>query len=296
MKQTHTHRLEARPPASAERRLLLVALLIYDLGMTGLPSAKHQPLTERASEAEHFNRLLPEAIRRLQPEVRFRAENAIDGFARAKLLLPIDREIASFRAITAAEEAASALIRSLQLRGYPGADLIDLRRHAHKAAVPFFLNAVRHEIAGDREIDLTVTLSADPPKLTVALPLRQFIDLPDGLANFHLELAGPLNMIGSRPGVTEGELFDAAVQRVAGSRRVDKLIASEANARNRILYAHDAGLPCSQATLQSIEQRERAAKLCLLLAIAVMQVNHHQRMALQCLAGSLKVIGRSRAN
>lgn len=248
---------------------------------------------EGTAEAEHFHQLLPEAVRTLPPEVRYRAQNALDGFARAKVLLPIDREIASFRAITAAEEAASALIRSLQLREYPGAHLVDLRRHAHKSAVPFFLNAVRHEIAGDSEIDLRVTLSANPPKLTVALPVRQFVDLPDDLANVHLEFADPLGMVGSRPGVAEGEYFDVAVQRVAGSRKVDKLIASEANARNRILYAHDAGLPCSQATLQSIEQRERGATLCLLLAIAVMQVDHHQGMALQCLAGFLRVIGRS---
>lgn len=247
---------------------------------------------EGAAEAERFDRLLSEAVRNLPPEVRYRSENALDGFARAKVLLPIDREIASFRAITAAEEAASALIRSLQLREYPGAQLVDLRRHAHKAAVPFFLNAVRLEIAGDREIALTVTLSASPPKLTVALPVGQFVDLPDDLANVHIELVDPLGMVGSRRGVAEGEYFDAAVQRVAGSRKVDKLIASEANARNRILYAHDGGLPCSQATLQSIEQRERGAKLCLLLAIAVMQVDHHQGMALQGLAGFLKVIGR----
>ncbi len=269
--------------------------LIYDVVMTDLPSEKHESSMEGAAKAEHFHRLLPKAIRKLSPEVRYRAENALDGFARAKALLPIDREIASFRAITAAEEAASALIRSLQLREYPGAHSVDLRKHPHKAAVPFFLNAVRHEIAGDREIDLTVTLSADPPKLTVALPVRQFVDLPDDLANVHLELADPLGMVGSRPGVAESDYFDAAVQRVAGSRKVDKWIASEANARNRILYAHDGGLPCSQATLRSIEQRERSANLCLLLAIAVMQVDHHQGMALQCLAGFLKVIGRAGA-
>lgn len=245
------------------------------------------------AETEHFNGLLPKAVSRLPPEVRYRAENAIDGFARAKALLPLDREMASFRAITAAEEAASALIRSLQLRGYPGADLIDLRRHPHKAAVPFFLAAVRHEIAGDRKIDLTVTLSVDPPILTVALPVRQFADLPDHLADMHIEFADPLGMVSSKPGVAEGDVFDAAVRRVAGSRKVDKLIASEANARNRILYAHDGGLPRSQATLRSIEQRERDARLCLLLAIAIMQVDHHQGMALQCLAGFLKVISRS---
>ncbi|WP_375428959.1 hypothetical protein [uncultured Sphingomonas sp.] len=261
--------------------------------MIDLPAERHQPLIEGAAEVEQFQQLLPKAVRRLSPEVRYRAENALDGFARAKVLLSIDREIASFRAITAAEEAASALIRSLQLREYPGAHLVDLRRHPHKAAVPFFLNAVRHEIAGDKEINLVVTLSADPPNLTVALPLQQFVDLPDDLANVHLQLADPLGMIGSKPDVEEGDFFDAAVQRVAGSRKVDKLIASAANARNRILYAHDGGLLFSQATQTSIEQREQGAKLCLLLAIAVMQVDHHQGMALQCLAGFLKVIGRS---
>lgn len=249
-----------------------------------------------ALQVGNFHRLLPIAIRNLSPEVRFRAENAINGFARAKALLSADREIASFRAITAAEEAASALIRSLQLREYPGAHLIDLRKHPHKAAVPFFLNAVRHEIAGDKHIELTVTLSADPPKLTIALPISQFVDLPDDLANMHIELIDPLGIVGTRPGVAENEFFDAAVQRAAGSRKVDKLIASEANARNRILYAHDGGLPLSRATMQSIEQRERDAALCLLLAIAVMQVNHHQAMVLQCLAGFLKVIGRSSAS
>lgn len=240
--------------------------------------------------------ILPQAIERLPRPVRYRAQNALDGFSRAKALLPIDREIASFRAITAAEEAASALIRSLQLREYPGANLIDLRKHPYKAAVPFFLGAVRHALAGEREFDIRLTLSADPPKLTVALPLRQFVALPDDLVNVHLELVDPLGMVGTTPGTDAGAYFDAAVQKVAGSRQVDKLIASEANSRNRILYAHDGGLPRSQATLASIEQRERGAILCMLLAVAVMQVEHHQGMALQCLAGFLKVIGRAAAD
>jgi len=71
-----------------------------------------------AAETEHFHRLLPKAIDKLPPEVRYRAKNALDGFERARALLEIDREVASFRAITAAEEAASASIRSLQLREY----------------------------------------------------------------------------------------------------------------------------------------------------------------------------------
>lgn len=237
--------------------------------------------------------LLPQAISRLPSPVRYRAENALEGFSRAKVLLPLDREMASFRAITATEEAASALIRSLQLRGYPGAEMIDLKKHPHKAAVPFFLHAVRNELARHRKIDFTITLSVDPPSITVALPLRQFASLSDDMMNVHIELVDPLGILSSREGVEEENYFDEAVRKVAGSRKVDKLIASAANDRNRVLYAHDGGLPRSQVTHEGIEIRERQGTLCLMLAIAVLQVQHHQPFALQCLAGFLKVIGRS---
>ncbi|HEX7822666.1 MAG TPA: hypothetical protein VF463_18845 [Sphingobium sp.] len=239
--------------------------------------------------------VLPKAVARLPSPVRYRAENALDGFIRARALLPIDREMASFRAITAGEEAASALIRSLQLRDYPGSDLIDLKKHPHKVAVLFFLDAVRHELAGKGTVDLSVTLGADPPKLTVSLPIRQFVDLPDDLANIHIELAEPLGLIGTKPGVEEENFFDKAVQKVAGSRKVDKLIASQANSRNHILYAHDNGFPISQVTERAIDLRENGAVLCLIIAIAILQVNHHQSFALQCLKGYLKVIKRSKA-
>lgn len=237
--------------------------------------------------------LLPRAVSQLPPPVRYRAENALDGFSRAKMLLPLDREIASFRAITAVEEAASALIRSLQLRGYPRAEFIDLKKHPHKAAVPFFLSAVRHELAGDGKIDVTITLSITPPKLTVMLPMRQFASLPEDMADFHIQLVDPLGMVSTKAGIDEVEHFDKAVRKVAGSRKVDKLLAHEANARNRILYAHDGGLPSSQVTAESIEVRERQGILCIMLAIAVLQVEHHQGFALQCLAGFLKVIRRA---
>jgi hypothetical protein len=249
--------------------------------------------SDNSQAADAIWRVLPQAIKNLPGPIRHRAENALDGFARARKLYPLDREIASFRAITAAEEAASALIRSLQLRKYPDADQIKLWMHPHKAAVYFFLRAVHHEVFRNKVVTMNVTLSADPPKLTIALPIRQFGQPPPDMEDYQIVLTDPLGMVGSRPGITEDDYFDAAVQKVAGSRRVDKLIAKEANGRNRILYAHDTGLPRSQATLEGIESRERGAKLCIILAIAIMQVDHHQGMVLQCLRGFLKVIGRA---
>jgi hypothetical protein len=236
--------------------------------------------------------MIAKAIEKLPREVRYRAQNALEGFRRAHVLLPIDREMSSFRAITAEEEAVACLFRALQFRGYPGASSLSLKLHQHKSGAVFFLAAVRHEIVRAGNLRLIVTVSPEPPSVTVALPLSQFLSVDGKLADAHLELAEPLGFVHSTPNVDEFEHFDAAVAKVADGKKVDKLIDGIANARNKILYAHDTGLPVSRVDADGIAQRERTADLFLLLAIAVLQVEGHQAMATQCLRGFLKVIGR----
>ncbi len=48
----------------------------------------------------------------------------------------------AFRAITAEEEAATALIFALQRRRYPRANELDSYKHAHKAGLTPFLRAI----------------------------------------------------------------------------------------------------------------------------------------------------------
>lgn len=123
-----------------------------------------------------------------------RAQNSLTGFERARALLDIDREMAGFRAITAEEEAATALFRSLQLRGYEGANRIRLKDHFTKSALGPFIRAVQHSLSSGGNLTLRLTLEVAAPKLTVRLPLAQF-DLPD---EFELTLAQPLGMLGAR--------------------------------------------------------------------------------------------------
>ncbi len=237
-----------------------------------------------------LRQMLRRAVVNLPNAVRYRAVNAFQGFERSKVLFPIDREMASFRAITAEEEAAAALFHSLKIRRYPGAELLDPKLHNHKAAVGFFLEAVKYAVVRDIELTITLTLTEDPPALTVAFPVSQFgVEMPE---NTHIVMAEPLGVHGTQSGGVPADYFDSAVNKVAGDRRVDKLIDKAANARNRILYAHDTGLPKSEVTLASINNRERRAENCILLAIAVLQVDTHQAFAVQCLQGFLKVIGR----
>ncbi|WP_334656160.1 hypothetical protein [Sphingomonas panaciterrae] len=239
-----------------------------------------------------FKPIIEKAVVNLLPTVRYRALNSLEGFRRAKRLFDLDREMASFRAITAEEEAVTALFKALQVRGYTGAEKLNSRSHQHKAAAPFFMNAVLHSVAANREVKLTISIAVKPPSVTVALPLNQFDKLRNLPADLHMELVHPLDMVRSRHGVPAGDYFDESVAAAAGDRNVDKLILKAANSRNKILYAHDSGLPASRITISGIEHREASALRFIIYAIAVLQVDGKQALAQQCLDGFLKVLGR----
>src|SRR4051812_2704559 len=68
--------------------------------------------------------------------------NAFHRIKRAWSLRLLDPEIAVFSAITAEEEAASAVISALKTKGYSGADILNPRSHPHKAGVIYMAQAV----------------------------------------------------------------------------------------------------------------------------------------------------------
>lgn len=61
---------------------------------------------------------LRQITQKLPGNIRFRALNALEHFGRAIDLIEIDKAMASFRAITGEEEAASALMLAVALRRY----------------------------------------------------------------------------------------------------------------------------------------------------------------------------------
>lgn len=75
-----------------------------------------------------------EASNRLVPRVKHRARSAFEHLRKAWRLRGLDNEMAIFRAITAEEEAATALILALQIQCYPGADQLRPWNHVHKSA------------------------------------------------------------------------------------------------------------------------------------------------------------------
>lgn len=246
------------------------------------------------TNVEKLGEVLRLAVAKLPKPVRMRAQSSLEGFDRAFALFEVDREMSSFRAITAEEEAAAALFRALQVRGYPGSDRLDLKRHDHKAALWPVLDAARMAI-GEGFRDVEFQLGAEPPKIRVALKLAKFVEnLPEDLAEAHIELVHPLDVLRSVGGKPDD--FGAQIQKIVelhGEASIRAHVRSVANSRNKILYASDQTLPKSGATLEGLDRRKRQAVIALCLCVGVLQTRRHQNYALQALDCFLRILDRA---
>jgi hypothetical protein len=241
---------------------------------------------------------LRDAVEQLPGPVKMRARNAFEGFDSARQLLSVDREISSFRAITAEEEAVTALFRSLQLRKYPAADQLNLYSHSHKAAVAPFLSAVKMALVGENgELNIQLTIDIAKPGITINVLLKEFGIVIPGRENLSLQLVEPLGLLGgTEDGASPTAFYDRHIAKVATAvnvKNIMEFIKKEANTRNTLLYASDTDVPASKATEETIEFRQKRADTCLYLAIAVLQVKTHQTMAVQGLAAFLKMLGKA---
>lgn len=203
-----------------------------------------------------------------------------------------DREMASFRAITGEEEAATALMMAVQLKGYPGADRFNPRNHHHKAAVVACVVAIGKTLQPVLA-EFQLTFHFEKGRIDMKIPLSTFgVANADGLG---LQFVEPLGLLHVREGVPGDKVFAEALSGlVDGSEfaNVRKLIAAQANSRNRLLYASDKALPKSEATAEGLENRKNRALTMLVLTVMVLQSSTHQAMVTQAVPAFLSVISK----
>lgn len=256
-----------------------------------------QPNTSvRSLDTTGLSRIRPkliEALQQLPRPVRSRALNALDGFDRADRLLESDREMASFRAITAQEEAAAAIFRALQLQNYPGAERLKIGDHRHKAAIYPFMDAVRAKIFADvGSLTFTFELSVKPPSIAIKIPLAALGVTHPELVGFAVQPVYPLHLLSSQDGVPyQFEKEFSEITSATSRNKVDRFVKRLANQRNTLLYAGDQSAPESKATSDDLRSRRAAAEALLYLCIAVMQTSIHQHLVIQSLEAFLKVLG-----
>lgn len=234
----------------------------------------------------------------LKGHPRHCGRNAFQHLRKAWRLYGLDNEMSLLRAITAEEEAATALILALKARRYPGADRLDHRRHDHKAGVAPFLYAVGPvlsvwEFARPR---IHLSWADNRPRLNVsvsALAAGVSSD-PDQL----LQPDEPFNFIareGSHDGPGEVMTFANQLAELAsgkGAGEILDFIREEANLRNRLLYAKSDGIPSATFNRSLLLAKLRRVCLMLQVTIGILQTPAHQLFAVQCLEAYLGALRR----
>ena len=195
-------------------------------------------------------------------------EAALIHLEHAHEIAKIDPAMAIFRSITAEEEAATALFRSLQDLKYPRASEILLRNHLHKAAAyPFILSVVKHttylKFNGIEGLKLGIPKNETPPRLKVALILNGkfegIVAQPDPPLNLTLTEGDDRQPPDYRRYLVE--LLDAD-----GVRDIRKYFERKANQRNVLLYAGPKGLIKPQLDVQMYLKQQKNCVLTLLKA------------------------------
>jgi hypothetical protein len=93
-------------------------------------------------ETDFDNHIFECIVNNAKGHSRHCARNSVHHIERALRLKEIDPEMAVFRAITAEEEAATAIFLALKEKGYHNSDKIKFKDHAYKQALEPFLRAI----------------------------------------------------------------------------------------------------------------------------------------------------------
>ena len=241
-----------------------------------------------------FELNLIEAARRLAGHPRHAAANAIRGLRLAWQVAPLDQEMAFFRALTAQEEDATALMVALRQRGYPNAKALHYRDHVHKAAVPAFLRVLNGMFAELRFPAPLVKIDLDSPipRLNVHIPSERL-----GMdAGYHLTPDQPLNIVmGQRvgKGPPDSTGFEDAFKKLAsinGQSGILAYLEKEANIRNPLLYSTSEGIAVVKNVDAELRARKSSILLLIGLTIIVLQTRELQLFATQAVSALAEII------
>lgn len=229
------------------------------------------------------------------PRIRHACRSAFNHLRKAWTLHPVDAEMSSFRAITAEEEAATAVIRALRQQNYPNADRLSDRNHVHKSALWPFITAVSEKVMEKKIAVPTMTLRVEgEPRIELSVDIgrqaglnRPLWGTPDEPFNFSMwsDRTGPFKLHDFSE-----ELLALAAGK--GARDIEAYVKAEANARNQLLYASDKGIPSVMFEDAYLLSRRRRVMTLLVLTIAIMQTKVHQLFLVQCLDALIRAIQR----
>lgn len=244
-----------------------------------------------------FDRAIVDLVPKLPGPAKWRAFNAVRHLDWAWKLRTVDPEMAAFRAITAEEEAATAIFVALRRRGYEDADKLRPRDHVHKNAVIPFFDAITRVIAAHGAqlpgAQLYLKTEEDPPLLTFRF--RQ----PHPLTGEEVWAypQPPLNVSVTSGPVGElkrDEDFTAGVKEIVQAAKVKDIMTylrNRANERNRVLYAADNGFPSMTGDIEKgLRSYQRNVFTLLRIYLLIDQYERKQLFVQQALTAFLRTL------
>jgi len=257
------------------------------------PAGEAEP-TGAALPLTPFQRRIEDGVRKLKGRTRHAGLNAVHGLRRAWTIAPVDPEMAVFRAVTAEEEAATALISALQTRRYPGARELKPWKHPHKAGLMILIETLGRAIgeSGFPRPHLHIQIEGATPRIDVVIPGAAL-----GMSGHHITPDNPLNFSmgegGAEGGLGERMFFAeqlAAFATAQGAKTIWEHFVQAANFRNQLLYASDQGRAVVEDPHPFILNRVPRVFTLLALTIIIMQTKDHQLFAQQALQAFLAAL------
>jgi hypothetical protein len=237
------------------------------------------------------------ALLNAEPSSHFKHcfRSALNHLSKAYLIASVDPEMAIFRAITAEEEAASGLIRSLIQLEYPEHQNLKPHDHVQKHAVTPFIQAVLSNMSFLRfpnisSVRLAIKNIDGKDRLVTVLRL-----MLDGNETWALPIP-PLNLTVRDGNTGESPSYTIDFQRVIepkGYRNILKYLKREANLRNRILYADQDGYPAvDQFDTRFILEKQNRVLSILKVTLLIAPYQEHQPFVINAISAFAKITNR----
>ena len=241
-------------------------------------------------EMSGFHKKVTELILDTPAPGKHCARNAIAHIKKAWEIREIDPEMAVFRAITGEEEAATAIMHSLQRRKYKGAEKLKYRDHTYKAALFPFFQGISGSFARHLE-QFKVALEIDTKDKKPTIKTRINVPGPTGDI-MHAYPNPPLHF----EITVNGKIYDFSreLKELATVKNVKKItdyIKRQANTRNVILYASTQGIPKIKLPIEGFLERKRSIVFGhLVIYLLIDQHKEHQLFVQQALTAFLKML------
>lgn len=243
---------------------------------------------------EQHHLAIEDGALKLNGRIRHCGRNAYRHLRKAWQLRLIDSEMSLFRAITAEEEAGTALILALKNRRYPGASRLDYWRHEQKLAIIPFLSAVQAMLldSGIKNPNVQLSTGGDIPELSISIDIGAILGYSEPLYG---QPDHPLNFVFRMGGsdTTKAYMFDNELRAITDGRAMNDIIEvvrDVANLRNKILYANEDGCPEINFSDELLFDYRRRITILLGLTMAVLQTPSHQLFVVQCLEAFLRAL------